>query len=263
MHNSGFTNVDGQVERAVVQPRGQRRRTRRGPGTAPRCGDIDLPARAGAARSCRIRRATRRAAGAWRRGARRPQRGVGLSSSSSGASGGSGARAPASRTRPALVVISQRGPSRRGGAPPAPPCRPRSRSPARAPNAPTWRHQPVPAPSRAGHSGPWPAHDIECLPLPVSRPARAFRPDQLAIERQQRPQPARADGRLEHQWRGASGTTFSTTRHELVRELPSGPPSRSHLPAPRRAMAARARARCDSPALPHPAGIQSRPRRCA
>ena len=75
-------------------------------------------------------------------------------------------------------------------------------------------------------------HDIERLPFPISRPARPFRPDQLAIERKERPQPPRADRRLEQQRCSALRNDLLHSRHELIHELPGGPPSPAHLPRP-------------------------------
>src|SRR4029077_18296238 len=52
------------------------------------------------------------------------------------------------------------------------------------------------------------------------------------VERQKRLQGARPGRQLEHHRRGALRDEFLYSRHELVRELPRGPPPPSHIPRP-------------------------------
>src|SRR5438309_2029258 len=115
------------------------------------------PARAGAVRSCQIRRASRRVAGARTPAARRPRR-----ASAFRARGGVRAAAPARAPPRAESARSSsrfpnRAPWRCAGRLRAPPFPPRSRSPVRARHAATRRLRPAPARSRVAHSGLRPA----------------------------------------------------------------------------------------------------------
>src|SRR5213592_1229358 len=110
------------------------------------------------------------------------------------------------------------------------------------------------------------ADDVEGLPLLVARPPRPLRPHQLAVEREKRLQDPRPGRELEHQRRGALTHELLHSRHELVRELPRGPPPpsppRSPRPPTRHAPAsspAPASSR-DRPPPPPPPGAHAPPR---
>jgi len=225
----GFHDVDRQVERVVVPGGVGDRGKLLWPAYAPRCGDTDPPARAGAARSCRSRRASRRAAGAWHseRGA---DGGCGLSSSSSGASGGSGARAPASRIRPELVVISQPVAVAAWRWTPCPPFRTSITLPCtrnrvhRGGVSNRLQHRHAAGTSARG------AHDVERLPRPVSRPAGRFCSHQLAVEREE---PSACAGRrpTRARWAPRFPGRGARPRYESSARCPaSTPPFRAPRP---------------------------------